>query len=334
MAREQAATRRLVRRVGQAEAGRPLVDLLAAWVPGFTGLEVARARVRALIAAGAVHVDGVPRRSPSLGLRAGARVDVRLRLEALRSAPSRSDRPFTLGAAEVLYEDDWLTAIDKPPGLPTHATADPRRPSLVGALQEKLAAAGRGRYVAVHQRLDRDTSGVVLFATDPAANDGLARAFAGRQVEKTYVALALPAGAAAVPAAGARLTVDVPLAVSEDGRVRAGGAGAKPASTEIIVREALPGLLLVEAHPVSGRKHQVRVHLAHAGLPVAGDPLYGVDSPGSRAPRLMLHAAQLVLPHPISGRPLVIASPLPRDFALLLEQARLAPVGHRRRTRR
>jgi 23S rRNA pseudouridine1911/1915/1917 synthase len=328
MARERAATRRLVRRVGPAEAGRPLVDLLAAWVPEVTGLEVARARVRALIAAGAVQIDGVPRRSPSLGLRAGARVDALLHLEALRSSASRTDRPFTLGAADVLYEDDWLIAIDKPPGLPTHATADPHRPSLAGALQEKRAAAGHGRYVAIHQRLDRDTSGVVVFAIDPAANEGLARAFAGRQVEKTYVALArLPVGAAASVTKGSKLTIDVPLAVSQDGRVRAGGPGAKAATTEVTVRETLNGLLLVEARPASGRKHQVRVHLAHAGFPIAGDPLYGVQAPGLPAPRLMLHAARLMLPHPISGRPLVLESPLPLDFVLLLEKARSPEPG-------
>lgn len=322
MARDGQATRRLVRRVARAEAGQPLIDLLGSWVPKLTGFDVARARLRALIAAGAVHVDGVPRRSPSLGLRAGAKVDVLLRLAALRSAPARSDRPFTLGEASVLYQDQWLLAVDKPPGLPTHATADPRRPSLVGAVQEWLAAAGRGRYVAVHQRLDRDTSGVVLFATDPAANEGLARAFAARRVEKSYLALAEPtAGAACVPVGGT-LRIDVPLAVSDDGRVRVAGTGAKPATTEITVRENLHGLLLVEARPASGRKHQVRVHLAHAGLPIAGDPLYGVAAPEARAPRLMLHAARLVLPHPVSGLPLVLESPLPRDFALLLEQAR------------
>ena len=315
-------TRRLVHRVSAGEAGRPLVDLLASSVPGIAGAGVARARLRALVIAGAVRVDGVPCRSPSRRLRAGARVDAVLRLDALRSPTARTDRPFVLGASSILYRDEWLVPVDKPPGLPTHATADPRRPSLVGALQEHLAAAGGRPYVAVHQRLDRDTSGVVLFAIHPDANDGLSRAFARGEVAKTYLALALPAG----PTRGGRFTIAEPLCVSRaGGRVKVGGPGAKPAATAVVIRERLATVLLVEAHPATGRKHQIRAHLAHAGLPILGDALYG-GQPGTagslRAPRLMLHAARLALPHPLSGEELVVESPLPRDFELVLQKAR------------
>ena len=313
-----------MRRVGMAEAGRTLVDLLAQWVPAVAESEVSRARLRALVVSGAVHVEGAPCRAPSLTLRAGARVEALLRLDALASAPARSDRPFALGAASILFQDECLIAVDKPPGLPTHATADPRRPNLVGAVKDYLAAQGRETYLAVHQRLDRDTSGVVLFATDAAANAGLARAFAGRQAEKTYLALSRPSlPPAAVPAAGATLTVDAPLRVSADGRVSVGGAEAGPALTQVAVRERAGTVLLLEARPATGRKHQVRVHLAHAGLPILGDTLYGEAGPGPpEAVRLMLHAWRLSLPHPLSGRILRLESPVPSDFARLLRQAR------------
>src|SRR5262249_56575936 len=90
------------------------------------------------------------------------------------------------------YEDDVLVAFDKPPGLPTHQTADPSRPHLVGLVKAQLAkATGHEPYLAVHHRLDRDVSGVVLFAKDAAANPGLARAFAGREVLKLYHALTI-----------------------------------------------------------------------------------------------------------------------------------------------
>jgi RluA family pseudouridine synthase len=318
--------RRLVRRVGAAEAGRTLVDLLAEWVPAIAEREVSRARLRALIVSGAVHVEGAPRRAPSLTLRAGARVEALLRLDALSSAPARSDLPFALGAASILFQDECLIAVDKPPGLPSHATADPRRPNLVGAVKDYLAGQGRATYLAVHQRLDRDTSGVVLFATDPAANEGLARAFAGRQAEKTYLALSrASAPAGVVPPAGATLTVDAPLLVSADGRVRVGGAEARPALTQVAVLERAGAVLLLEARPATGRKHQVRVHLAHAGLPILGDTLYGQAQAGPlEAPRLMLHASRLSLPHPLSGRTLLVESPVPVDFLRLLRQARAA----------
>jgi 23S rRNA-/tRNA-specific pseudouridylate synthase len=141
--------------------------------------------------------------------------------------------------------------------------------------------------VAVHQRLDRDTSGVVLFATDRRANEGLARAFEGRRVEKTYLALA-----ARPPVPPDRpLRLSLPLAAAGPGgrsRVVGGGEGARTAVTEVVVREVLAGALLVEARPLTGRKHQVRAHLAHAGMPILGDPVYG--NAGGRAQRLMLHA--------------------------------------------
>src|SRR5262249_34115511 len=150
------------------------------------------------------------------------------------------DRAFTLSDADVLYRDDILIAVDKPPGLPTVPTADPRRPSLAAAVKAFLAARRPDAppaepYLAVHQRLDRDTSGVVLFAIDPAANAGLAAAFAGRAVEKTYDALTrrprerLPR----------RFTVDAP--VTEDGAA---------ARTELTVAKVLARGLLVEARPL------------------------------------------------------------------------------------
>ncbi|HEX9187118.1 MAG TPA: RluA family pseudouridine synthase [Vicinamibacteria bacterium] len=311
------------RRVAPAEAGLRLADVLARWLPGAASHPVPMARVRALVAAGAVRVNGAVVRVAGRPVRAGQLVDAALRLERLRSRAAGTDRPFRLTGASILYRDDVLLAVDKPPGLPTHATADPSRPSLVGHVVEHLRGAA-APYVGVHQRLDRDTSGIVLLATDPRANAGLARAFEGRQVEKTY--LALTARPLRLPPR--RLRIDAPLATSgageadargPRGRVTVGGPRAKPARTDVVVREVLASALLVEARPRTGRKHQVRAHLAHAGLPVLGDPLYG---DGRGPARLMLHASRLSLPHPVTGRPLVIESPLPPDFEAALARAR------------
>jgi RluA family pseudouridine synthase len=307
-----------VRRVSPAEAGLRLADVLARWLPNVLGRPVAMARVRALVSAGAARVDGAVLKAAGRPLRAGQRVEALVRPELLRRRTERSDRPFRLEAGAILFRDEVLLAVDKPPGLPTHATADPSRPSLVAHVARHLRATGAGSYVAVHQRLDRDTSGVVLFATDRRANEGLADAFAGRAVEKTYVALtARPPGPPP-----RRLRVSVPLA-GEGRRVTVGGAGAKAAETEVVVRETLASALLVEARPLTGRKHQLRAHLAHAGMPILGDPVYG--DAGERAPRLMLHARRLALPHPLTGEPLVIESPLPEDFVRLLARLRAIP---------
>ncbi|HVO12019.1 MAG TPA: RluA family pseudouridine synthase [Vicinamibacteria bacterium] len=306
-----------MRRVGAAEAGARLLDLLEAWLPSLTGAAPPRARVRAMVAAGAVRVDGVPLRAPGRPLRPGQLVEALLRAPALQPKTVATDRPFTMSDAAVVFRDRWLLAVSKPPGLPTHPTADPRRPSLVSAVESWLKEQGTTCALGVHQRLDRDTSGLVLFTTDPEANPELARTFASGLVVKAYLALTVrPAEELAD-----ELTVDAPLAVAPGGRVRVarGGEAALPASTAVVVRERLGRTLLVEARPRTGRKHQVRVHLAHAGLPVLGDRLYGGRAPSVE--RTMLHAWRLELLHPLSGRRLVLESPLPSDFREALRSA-------------
>ena len=266
-----------------------------------------------------MRVDGAVSRAPGRPLRVGQRVEAVVRPELLAPRAERTDQVFRLTDRAVLFRDGVLLAVDKPPGLPTHATADPSRPSLVAHVERYLRAKGAHPYVAVHQRLDRDTSGVVLFATDPRANEGLARSFEGRLVEKTY--LALTARPPVLP--DRRLRLSLPLGAPGSGRARpmaAPGEGAKPAETEVLVREVLEHAVLVEARPLTGRKHQVRAHLAHAGMAILGDPLYG--EAGRRAPRQMLHARRLALPHPLTGAPLVIESPLPADFVTLLASLR------------
>jgi 23S rRNA pseudouridine1911/1915/1917 synthase len=278
-----------------------------------------------MIAAGAVRAGGVVERNPGRPVRPGQRLEALVRPAALEPPRARSDRPFRLGAGAIVFRDETVIVVSKPPGLPTHATADPGRPHLVGHVRGLLESEGRASYVAVHQRLDRDTSGLVLFATDRSANAALARAFEGGEVEKVYLALtARPA-----PLPPARFRVAVALVATAGGRrVLAGGPGALPAATDVVVREVLPRALLVEARPRTGRKHQIRVHLAAAGLPILGDPTYGPGPArvrGLPVPRLMLHAWRLSLPHPISGRRLVCESPLPDDFRAALQAARRRP---------
>lgn len=224
----------------------------------------------------------------------------------------RDPGPASFDEARILHEDGALIAVDKPPGLPTVATADPARPHLVGLVERLLAArageAGPRQALGVHQRLDRDTSGVVLFVKDPAANADLGAQFAGHRVEKTYLALtARPPRLPAVP-----------------WRVDDGANGeAKPAVTDFVVVEAWPEGVLVEARPRTGRKHQIRIHLSRAGMPILGDAAYGGDR--RDAPRVMLHAARLQLRHPLTGARLTVSSALPADFQAAIARLRQRP---------
>jgi 23S rRNA pseudouridine1911/1915/1917 synthase len=297
----------------ERHAGRRLDDVTREWMRTVLGTPPARAAIRRMIMGGGVRVGSRPLRAPSQVVVAGARLEASVRPGRLR----RDDGPREFDPAWILFEDEVLVAVDKPPGLPTVATADLRRPHLAGLVERFLASrAGDGRLrpiaVGVHQRLDVDTSGVVLFVKDPAGNAAVAEQFQSRSVEKTY--LALTGRPRDLPPE--RWRADSDVGAESRGRTTTEG---RPAITDFVVREVAAGGLLVEARPRTGRKHQVRIHLAAAGLPILGDARYG---DGRAAPRVMLHAARLALRHPISGAALAIVSRPPRDFRDVLDRIR------------
>lgn len=220
----------------------------------------------------------------------------------------------------VLFEDPELLAVAKPPGrivIPGRSGAEP-------SLREELEAA-HGRLWVVH-RLDRGTSGVLLFARTAEAHRTLNLAFEAGEPEKRYLALVRGAPPAEV-------RVDLALAKGRKGRVRParpGEPGAKPSATRFRTLEAWPAERLggpfawVEALPETGRTHQIRVHLKSLGTPLALDPDYGEEGPLRRPDgtawleRTPLHAERLVVRHPVDGRALELRAPLPGDLEAAL----------------
>lgn len=309
----------------QAEAGQRLDSLLAGWLPLALGRPLSKTQIRRLILAGAVYVDARAQRRPAAPLVAGQRLTARLRLDRLERSAVARGAPARLDSASILYEDDALIAVDKPPGLPTHATLDPLRPHLVGLVRSYLMEragvcatdSAAGPYLGVHQRLDRDTSGVLLFTKTPAANPGLALLFARHAVVKTYHALTRRP--LHLPPREWRLRTQLTRTTERRGaRVAAVAFGGVQAETRFRRLEELPRALLLEAQPVTGRMHQIRVQLAQFGAPILGDDAYGAMREAGLAPRLMLHAARLQLAHPLTGEALSIESPRPADFRHLL----------------
>jgi RluA family pseudouridine synthase len=219
---------------------------------------------------------------------------------------------------EILFADDDLAAVAKPPGRIVVPGRGAPEVTVRTEAEERL-----GPLWVVH-RLDRGTSGVLLFARSAAAHQALCSAFEHHRVVKRYLALVK-----GVLAADRR--VDVAVAPGRKGRMRAGEGlpGARPSTTFIrMVAPFPPGASLVEAFPASGRTHQVRIHLAHAGHPLLVDPDYG-DPPPWRAPggsatlaRTPLHAASLELLHPSSGAPLRIEAPLAPDMQAVVDALR------------
>ena len=222
---------------------------------------------------------------------------------------------------EVLHEDGALLAVAKPPGRLVVPGRGPAERTLQAELEE-----GFGRLWVVH-RLDRGTSGVLLFARSAEAHRAVNLAFDRREVGKVYLAFVR----GTLPDA---LRIDAPLAPARKGRMRVARPGeprAKAASTAFRVGERFARAevtALVEASPETGRTHQIRVHLAHAGAPLCFDPDYGPRQPlrdaggATLLDRTPLHAAILELAHPSTGARLRLEAPLPGDLRRLLDWAR------------
>ncbi len=204
----------------------------------------------------------------------------------------------------IVHEDADLIAIDKPPFVPTQEAREGDADDLPARVRGFLARrdGSRAPYVGVHQRLDRDTSGVVLYTKRPEANARLAAQMEARAVEKVYVAVV-------DTWRGGRTTLRHRLAPGSDGTMRVGAQG-KPAVTHVRPLARSGRHTLLELRIETGRTHQIRAQLAHTGAPVCGDVLYG----GSPAPRLFLHALSLTLDHPVDGRRLACTAPVPAAF--------------------
>jgi len=328
------AVRKYSLRIEPVHQGARLDLFLGQALPKVLGRKVTQGQLQKLIEAGAVRINGRPERAISCLVPRGGRVEVFADVAKFgpvgmtQKAPVPAKR-LEWTAAQILFEDEWLIAVDKPVGLPTQPTLDASRPNVFGALQNFLQRRDGGTpYLGLHHRLDRDTSGVLLFTKDQKANAGVAALFASRSLQKTYQALSVVRGSSpncwevenhlgVVARAGKD---------SKFGEVRSGG---DPAHTSFKVLERFPGALLLEAQPHTGRTHQIRVHLAGGGYPILGDAFYGgpVDlrpTPGMNLhiPRVMLHAASLVLLHPLTNAPLAIRSPWPEDFVACLKQLR------------
>ncbi|HEX2140925.1 MAG TPA: RluA family pseudouridine synthase [Candidatus Limnocylindria bacterium] len=294
---------------GVAEAGR--FDLAVSAVGG-----ISRAHAQRLIGDGRALVDGRRARS-SDRLRGGERVTVEL------SAPADQTLKAESIPLSIVYEDEAILIVDKPPGLVVHPSAGHASGTLVNALlgqarergQSLGSVAGVGRPGIVH-RLDKDTSGLLVVARTDAAQASLMRQFGDRSVGKEY--LALVRGEAPAP----RGRVEAPVGRDPRDRQRmAVVAGGRESVTEYEVVATGGGYSLLALHPRTGRTHQIRAHLAYLRLPIAGDLRYGGGIGPGGLERQFLHAAVLELHRPLDGRRLRAWSGLPPDLAASLAAA-------------
>lgn len=211
----------------------------------------------------------------------------------------------------VLYEDDEVVTVDKPPGMVVHPTYKNWSATLLNGL---LA---RYREPRIVTRLDRDTSGVVLVALGADMHARMQRDSIAGRMKKEYLAIV---HGTPVPASG---SIVAPLARSaEDRRRVVVDPAGQDSRTEYEVLSAADGIALVRCRLMTGRTHQIRVHLASLGHPVVGDVVYGTGEEG--APRQALHAWRVAFPHPETRQPLQVEAPLPSDMGRLIDSAGIA----------
>jgi 23S rRNA pseudouridine1911/1915/1917 synthase len=294
-------------------AGQRLDQALASLLP-----EYSRSRLKSWIESGEIRVDGAPRR-PRDKVSGGESVAL---AATLPEDPRALAQPIPL---VLVHEDKHLLVVDKPAGLVVHPGAgnpDRTLQNALLALDPALAALPRAGIV---HRLDKDTSGLLVVARTLPAHTALVRMLGEREVHREYEAICR-----GVMTAGG--TVDAPIARHPTDRVRmAIREGGRESVTHYRVIRRYEGYTHVRVQLETGRTHQIRVHLAHAGFPIVGDRVYGgrltLPKGASEAlrqalrefPRQALHAARLQFDHPVTGRPIECRSPLPADMLALLE---------------
>lgn len=306
------------------QAGRRLDQTIAALLP-----QHSRSRLQNWIRCGQVRVNGQQTR-PRAVVRAGDRIDIDDQIETIQTDAQPEVIPL-----QVVYEDEAILVLNKPAGLVVHPGAGNPRGTLLNALLHHDAGLASVARAGIVQRLDKDTSGVMVVARTPEAHTWLVAQLARRKVRREYRAIV-----GGVLTAGG--TIDAALGRHASDRKRmAVASGGRNAVTHYRVLERFQAHTYLRVTLETGRTHQIRVHLAHIRHPVVGDPVYGRRRmiPGGvsaelRAavmafPRQALHASDLGLVHPVSRQELHWSVPLPDDMQVLLNLLRRDVSGTR-----
>ena len=306
--------------LGADQVGQRLDRAIADVMP-----TLSRERIKALLAEGAItRDDGRPLSSGSTKVDAATTLTIALPPPEPAEAIAQ-DMPLV-----VVYEDAHLIVIDKPAGLVVHPANGNPDGTLVNALLHHCAGqlsgiGGVARPGIVH-RIDKDTSGLLVVAKSDVAHEGLARQFADHSIDRVYHAIT---SGTPMPPAG---TVDAPLARSSHDRKKiavVGDGRGKRAVTHFRTLERLNSAAFIECRLETGRTHQVRVHMAHIGHPLLGDPVYGKRSSHASTlksigfARQALHATRLGFIHPVEGKSVTFDSPLPNDMQELFTRLRV-----------
>lgn len=290
------------------EAGQRLDKALTARLPDFS-----RNRLQQLIDQGCVRLGDATITDAGRKVKPAEAYSVHIP-DAAPSELVAADIPLT-----IIYEDSDLLVIDKPPGLTVHPAPGHTQDTLVNALLshcgETLSGIGGVQRPGIVHRIDKDTSGLLVVAKNDAAHQHLSQQLSTRTLSREYYCIVkgMP-----VPPNGT-ITANIARSVTNRKKMAVVKSGGREAITHYKLIKNLNNASLLQCNLETGRTHQIRVHLAHIGHPIIGDPVYGRKLKGIDFPRQALHAAKLKLIHPRTGREMEFQTDMPQDMKELLE---------------
>lgn len=278
--------------------------------------ESSRSQAAKWIEQGLCRVNEIVRSKPGYGVAPGDNVELTVP-DPVELTVEKEDIPL-----EILYEDEDVAVVNKPCGMVVHPAPGNETGTLVNALlyaMDDLSGIGGVKRPGIVHRLDKDTSGLLMIAKNDQAHESLSEQLRERTMDKRYLAVVEgemkePSGRIEQPVARSKKDRKK-MAIDPEGRY---------ALTEWTLKENLRGAALLEVHILTGRTHQIRVHMQSIHHPVAGDPIYGAKN-GVKAPRLMLHAWRLSFTHPRTGERLSFCAEPPEAFVRTLEKLRNHP---------
>ncbi|MCX7823121.1 MAG: RluA family pseudouridine synthase [Syntrophobacterales bacterium] len=248
---------------------------------------------------GCVHVDNLRVKDPSFRLKEVKRIDLYLPSYGVK-------RFYELDPRRIIYRDQWIIAYNKEPSIPSHQVPYDDYNHVLSALRRFLSKESKNPYVAIHNRLDLEVSGILLFSIDRVVNAKLSKMFAKRRVRKVYILWASgnPPGEKWTCQRAITKKKGIYCCLDEH------ESGGKFSETKFTLLRSHGSKLLLMAEPTTGRTHQIRLHTLASGLRLYGDKLYG----GPAAPRLMLHGWRMEFRHPITGQKVFLEAPIPEEF--------------------
>lgn len=305
----------MIEKIWTANEKKTLNEFLRQKIPELLEGEISNSKIRRLIVSGAAYINSKQCRIPSFKINSGSTIKVLIDKDKFFFEKQPEDADFELTENDVLFEDEYLIAINKPPFLPTEQTITGQRKNAhdctVEYLWKKNPSLRNPPYVGIMHRLDRETSGILLFTKSRSVNKDISEMFKNRGIKKIYRAVCT----GKIPEQKEFTVENFIARISPKSSACKMGIvpeskGGLFAKTDFKIISEKNGFIQIDCQLHTGRTHQIRVQLSSLNLPISGDELYG----GIKSDRIKLHARKMEFVYPVSKEKITIESEIPKDF--------------------